>query len=211
MTMLSLISFFGVTVLIALLSWWITRKEDLGSVEGYYLGGRNLGWFLVGGSLFLSNISAIAIVGETESAYLTNMSVMMFGFASIFAMAIVSEWVLPIYLRFGVTTTPEFLGLRFGPSLTRWVAILLIFAYVINLMPPVLYTGAVVLNGMFNIDQLLGISDWAAIWIMVWAIGIVGSAYAVFGGLKAIAASDALNGIGLVLGGILVPYFACAE
>ena len=141
MTMLSLISFFGVTGLIALLSWWITRKEDLGSVEGYYLGGRNLGWFLVGGSLFLSNISAIAIVGETESAYLTNMSVMMFGFASIFAMAIVSEWVLPIYLRFGVTTTPEFLGLRFGPSLTRWVAILLIFAYVINLMPPVLYTG----------------------------------------------------------------------
>ncbi len=203
----SIISFFFVTILIAILSWWMTRKEDLHSVEGYYLGGRNLGWFLVGGSLFLSNISAIAIVGETESAYLTNMSVMMFGFASIFAMAIVSEWVLPIYLRFGVTTTPEFLGLRFGPSLTRWVAILLIFAYVINLMPPVLYTGAVVLNGMFNIDELLGVSDWTAIWIMVWAIGIVGSAYAVFGGLKAIAASDALNGIGLVIGGILVPYF----
>ena len=203
----SVLSFLAVTISIALISWWVTRKEDLSTVEGYYLGGRHLGWFLVGGSLFLSNISAIAIVGETESAYLTNMTVMMYGFASIFAMAIVSEWILPIYLRFGVTTTPEFLGLRFGPSLTRWVAILLIFAYVINLMPPVLYTGAVVLNGMFNIDQLLGISDWAAIWIMVWAIGIVGSAYAVFGGLKAIAASDALNGIGLVLGGILVPYF----
>jgi len=203
----SVITFFIITLLIAFISWWVTRKEDLSTVDGYYLGGRNLGWFLVGGSLFLSNISAIAIVGETESAYLTNMTVMMYGFASIFAMAIVSEFVLPIYLGFGVTTTPDFLGLRFGPEVTRWVAILLILAYVINLMPPVLYTGAVVLNGMFNIDGLLGVEYWTAIWIMVWAIGIVGSAYAIFGGLKAIAASDALNGVGLVLGGILVPYF----
>ncbi len=203
----SILTFLCVTIFIALFSWWLTRKEDLTTVEGYYLGGRHLGWFLVGGSLFLSNISAIAIVGETESAYLSNMTVMMYGFASIFAMAIVSEFVLPIYLRFGVTTTPEFLGIRFGPELTRWVAILLILAYVVNLMPPVLYTGAVVLNGMFDIDGLLGINYWAAIWILVWAIGIVGSAYAIFGGLKAIAASDALNGVGLVLGGILVPYF----
>lgn len=207
MNTISVITFFGVTILIALISWWVTRKEDLSTVEGYYLGGRHLGWFLVGGSLFLSNISAIAIVGETESAYLSNMTVMMYGFASIFAMAIVSEFVLPIYLRFGVTTTPEFLGLRFGPEITRWVAILLILAYVINLMPPVLYTGAVVLNGMFDIDGLLGIEYWTAIWLLVWSIGIVGSAYAIFGGLKAIAASDALNGVGLVLGGILVPYF----
>ncbi len=207
MNTLSIITFLTVTIGIAIISWWITRKENLSTVEGYYLGGRHLGWFLVGGSLFLSNISAIAIVGETESAYLTNMTVMMYGFASIFAMAVVSEFILPIYLRFGVTTTPEFLGLRFGPDLTRWVAILLIFAYVINLMPPVLYTGAVVLNGMFDIDGLLGVQYWTAIWILVWSIGIVGSAYAIFGGLKAIAASDALNGVGLVLGGILVPYF----
>ncbi len=207
MNTMSVITFLAVTISIAVISWWITRKEDLNTVEGYYLGGRHLGWFLVGGSLFLSNISAIAIVGETESAYLTNMTVMMYGFASIFAMAIVSEFVLPIYLRFGVTTTPEFLGMRFGPEITRWVAILLILAYVVNLMPPVLYTGAVVLNGMFDIDGLLGIEYWTSIWILVWAIGIVGSAYAIFGGLKAIAASDALNGVGLVLGGILVPYF----
>jgi len=207
MNTLSVISFLVITLLIAITSWWLTRKEDLSTVEGYYLGGRNLGWFLVGGSLFLSNISAIAIVGETESAYLTNMTVMMYGFASIFAMAIVSEFVLPIYLRFGVTTTADFLGLRFGTQMTYWVSVLLILAYVINLMPPVLYTGAVVLNGMFNIDKLLGIEYWTAIWIMVWAIGMVGGAYAIFGGLKAIAASDALNGVGLVLGGILVPYF----
>lgn len=207
MSPVAIIIFLGVTIGIALMSWWMTRSEKLDTVEGYFLGGRHLGWFLVGGSLFLSNISAIAIVGETQSAYDVNMTIMMFGFSSIVAMVIVSEFVLPIYLRFGVATTPEFLGLRFNDSLKQWVAVLFVMAYVINLMPPVLYTGAVVFNGMFNIDEMLGVSEWEAIWILVWAIGLVGSAYAVFGGLKAIAASDALNGVGLVLGGLLVPYF----
>lgn len=200
-------TFIGFTVAVALASWLMTRGEKLSTTEGYFLGGRHLGWFLVGGSLFLSNISAIAIIGETESAYLVNMTIMMFGFSSIVAMVIVSEFILPIYLRFGVTTTPEFLGLRYGPSVRSWVATLLIVAYVINLMPPVLYTGAVVFNGMFEVDRLFGVSEWTAIWILVWAIGLVGSAYAIFGGLKAVAASDALNGVGLVLGGLLVPYF----
>lgn len=207
MNLVSAITFLAFTALVAFASWWLTRDEKLDTTEGYFLGGRHLGWFLVGGSLFLSNISAIAIIGETESAYLINMSIMMFGFASIFAMVLVAEFMLPIYLRFGVTTTPEFLGLRFGSDLRRWIATLLIISYVINLMPPVLYTGAVVFNGMFNVDGLLGISEWAAIWVLVWAIGLVGSAYAIFGGLKAVAASDALNGVGLVFGGLLVPYF----
>lgn len=207
MNSIAIITFILLTAGIAIASWWMTRGEDLETAEGYFLGGRHLGWFLVGGSLFLSNISAIAIIGETQSAYDVNMTIMMFGFASIVAMVIVSEFVLPIYLRFGVTTTPEFLGLRYNESVKQWVAILFVMAYVINLMPPVLYTGAVVFNGMFNIDTLLGISEWGAIWILVWAIGLVGSAYAIFGGLKAIAASDALNGVGLVLGGLLVPYF----
>ena len=207
MSPIAIITFIFLTGLIAVISWWMTKGENLETSEGYFLGGRHLGWFLVGGSLFLSNISAIAIVGETESAYMVNMTIMMFGFASIVAMVIVSEFVLPIYLRFGVTTTPEFLGLRYNAGVKRWVAVLFIMAYVINLMPPVLYTGAVVFNGMFNIDGLLGVSEWVAIWILVWAIGLVGSAYAIFGGLKAIAASDALNGVGLVIGGLLVPYF----
>lgn len=207
MTPTAIFAFLAITIAIAVASWWMTRGEDLTTQEGYFLGGRHLGWFLVGGSLFLSNVSAIAIVGETQSSYDINLTIMMFGFSSIVAMVIVSEFMLPIYLRFGVTTTPEFLGMRFDPSLKRWIATLLVISYVVNLMPPVLYTGAVVFNGMFNIDEMLGISEWAAIWILVWAIGLVGSAYAVFGGLKAIAASDALNGIGLVLGGLLVPYF----
>lgn len=207
MTPTAIITFIALTALVAIASWWMTKGEDLTTSDGYFLGGRHLGWFLVGGSLFLSNISAIAIIGETESAYLNNMSIMMFGFSSIVAMVIVSEFIAPVYLRYGVTTSPEFLGLRYDSSVRSWMATLLIVSYVVNLMPPVLYTGAVVFNGMFNIDELLGISEWATIWILVWSIGIVGSAYAIFGGLKAIAASDALNGVGLVLGGLLVPYF----
>lgn len=204
---MAIISFLIFTIAVGMISWYMTRNEDLSSVDGYFRGGRHLGWFLVGGSLFLSNISAASLVGEAEAVYLFNMSVMMWGFSSIVAMVLVSEFVLPIYLRIGATTTPEFLGLRFDNNLKTWVAALLVIGYCINLMPPVLYTGAVVFNGMFDISGQLGISDWSAIWLLVWAIGIVGSLYAVFGGLKAIAASDAINGVGLVIGGLLVPFF----
>lgn len=203
----AIITFLIVTVTIAIVTWYTTRKESLTTAQGYFLGGRHLGWFLVGGSLFLSNVSAGTLVGESEAAYLFNMSIMMWGFSSIAAMVIVSEFILPIYLRFGVATTPEFLGIRFDKSLKTWVAVLILIAYASNMMPPVLYSGAVVFNGLFDISGALGVSDWVGIWILVWAIGIVGSLYAIFGGLKAIAASDAINGVGLVIGGCLVPYF----
>lgn len=207
MNVTALVTFFLITITISVLSTYIAGKEKLDTVEGYFLGGRHLNWFLVGGSLFLSNISAIAMIGETESAYLSNMSIMMYGFSAIVAMVIIAEFILPVYLRQGVTTTPEFLESRYGATVGKLVSFLFIASYTINLMPPVLYTGAVIFNGMFNVDEILGVSEWAAIWILVWSIGIVGSAYAVFGGLKAISASDALNGVGLVLGGLLVPYF----
>lgn len=207
MDIVAITTFLVITCGIAILSALIAGKENLATIEGYFLGGRHLNWFLVGGSLFLSNISAIAIVGESESAYLSNMSVMMYGFSAIVAMAIIAEYILPIYLRQGVTTTPEFLESRYGSSVGKIVSSLFIASYAINLMPPVLYTGAVIFNGMFSIDQALGISEWAATWLIVWGIGSIGAAFAIFGGLKAISASDALNGVGLVLGGILVPYF----
>ncbi len=203
-TMFSFIFFTG---MVALVSWMITRREKLNTKDGYFLGGRGLGWFLVGGSLFLSNISANSLVGEPEAVYIANTSVMMWGFSSIVAMVLVSEFILPIYLRLGVVSTPDYIGRRFDPSVKQWIGALFVISYMVNLMPPVLYTGAVVFNGMFDLSGTFGISDWAAIWILVWAIGIVGALYAIFGGLKAIAASDALNGVGLVIGGLMVPYF----
>jgi len=199
----AIITFLLFTGLVALISYYKTRKEKLDTSDGYFLGGRNLGWFVVGGSLFLTNMSANNFIGENESVFTDNMSVMAWGMSSIFAMLIVSEFFLPIYLRSGVATTPDFLEERFDSSVKKWISIAFLVGYVINLMPPVLYAGAVAFNGMFGLEEVLGLSNWATIWVLVWAIGTVGSIYAIFGGLKAIAISDAVNGVGLVIGGLL--------
>lgn len=207
MNSLAIISFLFFTGLVAVIAYFKTKGEKLNTSDGYFLGGRNLGFFMVGGSLILTNLSANNLIGENESVFTDNMTVMCWGMSSIMAMLIVSEFFLPIYLRSGVATTPDFLEERFNASVKNWVSILFLVGYVINLMPPVLYAGAVAFNGMFDISENLGISYWGTIWILVWAIGIVGSIYAIFGGLKAIAVSDTVNGVGLLIGGLLVPYF----
>ncbi len=208
MNTFAILSFLFFTGLVAVVSWYKTRKENLTTSEGYFLGGRSLGFFMIGGSLFLTNMSANNFIGENESVYLTNMAVMAWGMSSIFAMLIVSEFFMPIYLRSGMITTPDFLEERFDSSVKYWVSILFVLGYAINLMPPVLYAGALAFNGMFGISDMLSLDSWTTLWILVFAIGIVGSIYAIFGGLKAIAVSDAMTGIGMVVGGLMVPYFA---
>ena len=75
------------------------------------------------------------------------------------------------------------------------------------LLPVILYSGSLAISGMFDIPELLGVTHTQSIWICVWGIGIIGSIYAVFGGLKAVAVSDSINAIGLLIGGILIPIF----
>ena len=75
------------------------------------------------------------------------------------------------------------------------------------MLPTVLYSGALAINTMFDIPQMLGMEPEPALWVTVWAIGIIGSIYAIFGGLKAVAVSDSINAVGLIIGGSLIPIF----
>jgi SSS family solute:Na+ symporter len=84
---------------------------------------------------------------------------------------------------------------------------LFLTGYAVILLPIVLYSGALAINSMFSIPELLGVSKDTALWITVWGIGIIGSIYAIFGGLKAVAVSDLINAVGLLIGGLLIPYF----
>ena len=104
-----LISFLFCIVLVALISWYKTRTQRLSTSTDYFLGSRSLGFVGVGASLFLTNISANQFIGENESVYINNMSVMAWGMSSVFAMLIVSEFFMPIYLRIGAVTTPDYL------------------------------------------------------------------------------------------------------
>jgi SSS family solute:Na+ symporter len=107
---------------------------------------------------------------------------------------------LPKYLASGFTTTPAFLEKRFDKTTRSMVSGLFLFGYVTVLLPVVLYTGSLALIGMFDLNLPL--------WLVVATIGILGSAYAIFGGLKSVAVSDTINGVGLLIGGLTIPFLA---
>lgn len=205
--MLTLLIFIGLTALVAFLTYYFTKDSSLGSQDGYFLAGRTLTAPLIAGSLMLTNLSAINFAGMSAQSYDFNMAVMGWEVFSGLTLALVAIFLLPRYLKAGLTTIPEFLEDRFSPQVKQWVTILFLFLYVSNGLPVTLYAGSIILGQLFNVSELFGISHTAGIWLMVWALGIIGSLYAIFGGLKAIALSDTINGIGLLVGGLLIPYF----
>jgi SSS family solute:Na+ symporter len=112
---------------------------------------------------------------------------------------------LPRYLAGAFSTLPEFLNKRFDDGVRRLTVVLFMVGYGLVTIPSVLYAGSIAVLQLFDVPGLLGVSDSQALWMTIVAIGLIGSVYAVFGGLKAVAISDTLNGIGLLVVGVTVP------
>jgi SSS family solute:Na+ symporter len=201
------LSFISFTLLVALISYFATRKTSEDSSDGYFLGGRSLTAGVIAGSLLLTNLSTEQIVGLNGSAYQSGLSVMVWETLAAIAMVVTAIFLLPRYLKSGLTTVPGFLEKRFDVTTKTLTSVLFLTGYVVVLLPVILYSGSLAISGMFDIPSLLGVSQNQALWICVWGIGIIGSIYAVFGGLKAVAVSDSINAVGLLLGGILIPFF----
>jgi SSS family solute:Na+ symporter len=196
------------TGIIAFVAWRQSRRTRIETLSAFFLAGRSLGFLVVGGGLLFANINTATIVGENEQVYTNNMSVMAWGITSVLAMLVVSEFFMPIYLRTGIATTPEYLTKRYDSSTGRLVSVIFLISYVVNLLPTVLYGGAVAFNGLFHLSEHWRIGYWPTIWILVWIMGATGCLYSVLGGLRAIAVSDTLLGMGIFVGGILLPFFA---
>lgn len=206
--MLTAISFVGFTLLVAVLSWYKLRKENLQSKEGYFLGGRTLTGGVIAGSMLLTNISTEHLIGMNGSAYKNGMIIIAWEVTSAIALVIAALYFLPIYLRMGLATIPQYLAVRYDETTKTIVSILLMLSFVFTLLPIVLYTGAINLESIFNVSEVFEISKGQGIWLTVITIGVIGSIYAIFGGLKAVAYSDMINAVGLMIGGLMVPVFA---
>ncbi len=205
--MIGIISFVGFTLLVAVIAYWATRKTDEASADGYFLAGRSLTAGVIAGSLLLTNLSTEQLVGLNGSAYSDGLSVMAWETLAAIAMVVTAIFLLPRYLKSGLTTIPQFLAERFDVSTKTITSALFLTGYVVVLLPVILYSGSVFIRGTFNVPELLDVSEDTALVICIWGIGIIGSIYAVFGGLKAVAVSDSINAIGLIIGGVLIPVF----
>jgi SSS family solute:Na+ symporter len=201
------LTFIGFTALVAIISYYKTRNTEESSSDGYFLGGRSLTAGVIAGSLLLTNLSTEQIVGLNGAAYQSGLSVMVWETLAAIAMVVTAIFLLPRYLKGGLTTVPGFLAKRFDVTTKTLTSGLFLTGYVVVLLPVILYSGSLAISGMFDVPELLGVTHTQSIWICVWVIGIIGSIYAVFGGLKAVAVSDSINAIGLLIGGILIPIF----
>ncbi|MEC8615987.1 MAG: solute:sodium symporter family transporter, partial [Bacteroidota bacterium] len=206
--MLIFITFILYTIFVALYSWWKLRKDNLKSQDGYFLGGRSLTGVVIAGSMLLTNLSTEHLVGLNGSSYKNGMIVIAWEVTSALALVFAALFFVPKYLSMGLTTIPEYLEKRYNNSTRTIVALFLMISFILTLLPIVLYTGAINLESIFDISKLLNISKDQGLILTVWVIGIFGSIYAVFGGLKAVAISDTINGYGLLIGGLLVPLIA---
>ena len=207
MSVLNILSFVGFTALVAILSYYWTKGTDEHHSEGYFLGGRSLTAPVIAGSLLLTNLSTEQMVGLNGQAYTEGVLVMAWETLAAIAIVVTALMLVPRYLRTGISTIPGFLEERYDEQTKIITSILFLSGYVIVLMPIVLYSGALALSTMFDVPGLFGVSQTAALWITVWAIGIIGSIYAIFGGLKAVAVSDTINAVGLMIGGVMIPLF----
>lgn len=206
--MLTLLTFIAFTAFVAIYAWFKLRKEKLDSSEGYFLGGRSLTGVVIAGSMLLTNISTEHLIGMNGSSYKNGFIIIGWEVTSALALVVAALVFIPRYLRLGLTTIPEYLEKRFDGLTRSLVALFLVVSFVVTLLPIVLYTGAINLESIFNVSETLGVSKAQGLWITVVAVGLVGSLYAIFGGLKAVAVSDTINGYGLLIGGILIPVIA---
>lgn len=209
MYLLTLLSFVAFTGFAAFFTWLITKNDEKGSSDGFFLGGRSLTFPLIAGSLLLTNLSTEQMVGLNGAAFKDGLSVMAWEVIAVIALVLMAIFFLPKFLRTGITTVPEFLELRFDRTTQAIANIVFLAAYAFLLLPIILYTGAVGLSQMLDMQSLTGISSEAGvIWFTVILIGIMGSIYSRFGGLRSLAVLDTINGVGLLIGGLMIAWFA---
>ncbi len=161
--------------------------------------------------MLLTNISTEHLIGMNGNSYVNGFIIIAWEVTSAIALVIAAVYFIPKYLKMGLTTIPQFLENRFDGLTRTLVALFLIVSFVVTLLPIVLYTGAISIESLFGVSNMIGVDKTEGLWITVVIIGVLGSIYAVFGGLKAVAYSDTINGAGLLIGGLLIPILALLE
>lgn len=220
MTAWIFISFLAFTGFAALLTWWITRLDERSSSDGFFLGGRSLTFPIIAGSLLLTNLSTEQMVGLNGAAFNDGLSVMAWEVVAVLALIVMTLFFLPRFLKGGITTVPQFLELRFDRGTQSMGNFIFLIAYAFLLLPIILYSGAVGLSHMMDLQTLTGIDEpvnlfgtlippeTVILWLTVFVIGAMGLTYSRFGGLRTLAVLDTINGVGLLVGGMTIVYFA---
>ena len=183
------------------------KSKSEGGSEDYFLAGRGLSWWLIGISLIAANISTEQFVGMSGSAAgLSGLAIASYEWMAAIVLVFVAFFFLPIFLRSGMYTVPQFLEYRFDATSRTVMSILMVVVLVSVNTTAVIYSGATVANTVFGSTADMPFN--LDIATCCWGIGIMAAVYVCAGGLKACAWADLLQGSALIIGGMLIAYFA---
>jgi SSS family solute:Na+ symporter len=188
--------------IIAGISWWAMKKKK-DSAEDYFLAGRHLGWFIIGASIFASNIGSEHLVGLAGSGATDGVALAHYELHA--WCLLVLGWVMvPFYMRSKVFTMPEFLEKRFSPGARTVLSVISLIAYILTKIAVGIFAGGIVFGVLLPDINLLGMdSFWLGSILVIVLTGI----YTILGGLRAVAYTEAIQTIVLILGSLLVTWF----
>ncbi|MCO6492469.1 MAG: sodium:solute symporter [Phaeodactylibacter sp.] len=184
------------------IAWWVIKQRQDTSDE-YFLAGRNLGWFVVGASIFASNIGSEHLVGLAGSGATDGVAMAHYELHA--WCLLVLGWVLaPFYMRSRVFTMPEFLERRFSPAARVVLSLISLVAYVLTKVAVGIFAGGIVFGVLMPELSFMGLNSF---WIGSILVIILTGLYTILGGLKAVAYTEAIQTVILILGSILVTWY----
>ena len=175
---------------------WAVYRERSGreTSEGYFLAGRNVGWFVVGASLFASNIGSEHLVGLAGAGASSGLVLGQFELQASLILLLLGWLFVPFYVRSGVFTMPEFLERRYSPAARWYLSVISIIGYVLTKISVTIYAGGVVF------ESLMGLEFWTGALVVVVVTGV----YTVLGGLRAVIYTDVMQAVVLIVGSLSV-------
>jgi len=180
-------------LIVVSIGFWVARREKTSS-QSYFLAGRRLPWFAIGASLIASSISTEQFIGEVGFAYRYGLAVANWEWGVFPAMTVMILFFVPFYVRRQISTMPEWLEHRFGPSSRFTFAIITLLSYTFINLAGVLFAGGLALHTIFGVN----------LWYAIIALAIVAGAYTVAGGLASVVWTDVLQATLLLGAGLLV-------
>lgn len=192
--------FIAYAILILGVGLYVSRdkKGHQKNAEDYFLAGKSLPWWAIGASLIAANISAEQFIGMSGSGFASGLAIASYEWMAAITLLIVGKYFLPIFIEKGLYTIPEFVEKRYSTNLKTILAVFWIGLYVFVNLASVLYLGSLALETIMGIPLIYGVIG----------LALFAAAYSLYGGLSAVAWTDVIQVVFLVLGGLATTYLA---
>ena len=197
---MDLVVFAGYIIAIMGFGIWIANRDKAKTSQDYFLASKALPWWAVGGSLIASNISTEQIMGMNGSGFEIGMAIASYELMAAITLIIVAKFFLPVFIKEGISTMPQFLERRYNKSVRSIMSVFWVALFVFINITSVLYLGGLAIQSLLGIKLIYGILG----------LVIYSASFSIFGGLKAVVWTDVIQVVVLVLGGTLASYFVVA-